>query len=166
VDAAPYYIKEKNVALLKKHGIYSDTEVHSRYEIRLEKYVKVINIEAMCMSSMAHTLILPAALEYGKEVALEAQAKKSVLPGAALKTETDLLGKLSAVTASFSDAVDVLDKAIAGQGHGHDVLAQATYSHDVVIAAMGDVRKYGDELELIVAKKYWPFPTYQDILFY
>ena len=166
VDAAPCYIAKKNVDLLKKHGIFSDTEVHSRYEIRIEKYIKVINIEAMCMSSMAHTLILPAALEYSKEVALEAQAKKSVLPGIALKAETDLLGKLSAVTASFSDVIDVLDKAIAGQGHGHDVLAQAAYSHDTIIAAMNDVRKYGDELEALVAKKYWPFPTYQDILFY
>jgi glutamine synthetase len=166
VDAAPCYIAKKNVELLRKHGIFSHTEVHSRYEIRIEKYIKVINIEAMCMSNMAHTLILPAVLEYSKEVALEAQAKKGVLPDAALKAETELLKKLSAGTAAFSDAIDVLDKAIAGQEHGIDVLAQAAYSHDTIIAAMNDVRQYGDELEVIVAKKYWPFPIYQDILFY
>jgi glutamine synthetase len=166
VDAAPYYIAKKNIALLKKHGIFSDTEVHSRYEIRLEKYIKVINIEAMCMSNMAHTLILPAALAYSKEVAEEAGAKKSVAPAIPLDAETALLTKLGAGMAELSKAIDVLDKVIEGQGEAKDVLAQAAYSHDAIIPVMNDVRKYADSLEVIVAKKYWPMPTYQDILFY
>ncbi|MFH1513119.1 MAG: glutamine synthetase III [Bacillota bacterium] len=166
VDAAPYYIARKNVALLKKHGILSDTEVHGRYEVRLEKYIKVINIEATCMSNMAHTMILPAALSYSKEVALEAQARKNVLPDDALKTETALLSKLGAEISAFSDAVDVLDMAITGHSEEHDVLKQAAFSHDTIIAAMDEVRKHGDALEVIVARKYWPMPTYQDILFY
>ncbi|HPJ02340.1 MAG TPA: glutamine synthetase III [Candidatus Limiplasma sp.] len=166
VDAAPYYIAEKNVALYVKHGIFSATEVHSRYEVKLEKYIKVINIEALCMSNMAHTLILPAALEFGKEVALGLEAKNSVAPGMALKAETALLEKLSAQTNALSDALDVLDKAIAGQNEKLDVLGQATYSHDTMIAAMNEVRAHGDALEAIVAKKYWPVPTYQDMLFY
>jgi len=166
VDAAPYYIAEKNVALLKKHGIFSETEVHSRYEIRLEKYVKVINIEAMCMSNMAHTLILPAALTYSSEVAQEAGAKKSVAPSLSLEAETALLEKLGAGITELSKAIDVLDKAIAGQDEEKDLPEQAAYSHDTIITAMNEVRKYGDALEVIVAKKYWPIPTYQDILFY
>ncbi len=166
VDAAPYYIAKKNVELLKKHGIFSDTEVHSRYEIRLEKYIKVINIEAMCMSSMSHTMILPAALAYSKELALTVSAKKSMAPELTLETETALLKKLSDGVAALAKATDVLDKAIEAQNDEHDVLKHAVYSHDVIVAAMGDVRKYADSLELIVAKSYWPMPTYQDILFY
>ena len=166
VDASPYYIADKNVALLKKHGIFSETEVHSRYEIRLEKYAKVINIEAMCMSNMAHTLIIPAAITYSKEVAEGMQIKKSVAPDIALKAETELLTKLSAEITAISETLDVLDKAIAGQDEELDVLEQAAYSHDSIIAAMDDVRKHGDALEALVAKKYWPIPTYQDMLFY
>ena len=166
VDASPYYIADKNVALLKKHGIFSETEVHSRYEIRLEKYAKVINIEAMCMSNMAHTLIIPAAITYSKEVAEGMQIKKSVAPDIALKAETELLTKLGAEITAISETLDVLDKAIAGQDEELDVLEQAAYSHDSIIAAMDDVRKHGDALEALVAKKYWPLPTYQDILFY
>ena len=166
VDAAPYYIAEKNVALLKKHGIFSETEVHSRYEIRLEKYVKVINIEAMCMSNMAHTLILPAALTYSSEVAQGMQVKASVAPGLSLKADTALLGKLGAEIDALSAALDVLDEAIAGQDEELDLLKQAAYSHDTIITAMNEVRKRGDALETMVAKKDWPLPTYQDILFY
>ena len=129
VDAAPYYIAEKNVALYVKHGIFSATEVHSRYEVKLEKYIKVINIEALCMSNMAHTLILPAALEFGKEVALGLEAKKSVAPGMALKAETALLEKLAAQTNALSDALDALDKAIVEQDEAKDVLDQAKFSN-------------------------------------
>ena len=166
VDAAPKYIDPKNVALFTKHGIFSEAEMHSRYEIRLEKYIKVINIEAMCMSNMAHTLILPAALTYSKEVAEGMLVKQSVAAGLSLSAENALLEKLSATMSAFSAALDTLDKAIAGQNEELDVLEQAAFSHDTIIAAMNDVRTYGDALEAIVAKKYWPMPTYQDILFY
>ena len=166
VEAAPYYIAKKNVELLKKHGIFSDTEVHSRYEIRLEKYIKVINIEAMCMSSMAHTMILPAAIAFSKEVALTVSAKKSVAADLSVDAETALLKKLSDGVAALTKATDTLDQAIEGQNGTHDVLKHAVYSHSVIVAAMTDVRKFADSLELIVAKQYWPMPTYQDILFY
>ena len=166
VDATPYYISEKNIALYEKHGIFSETEVHSRYEVKLEKYIKVINIEALCMSNMAHTLILPAALEYSKEVALGMQAKMSVAPGLALTAENALLKKLSEETAALSAALDELDKVTAEQDEELDVLEQAAYSHDTIIAAMNEVRSHGDVLETIVSKKIWPLPTYQDMLFY
>ncbi|MBN1778045.1 MAG: glutamine synthetase III [Clostridiales bacterium] len=166
VDAAPQYIADKNVALFKKHGIFSETEMHGRYEVRLEKYVKVINIEAMCMSNMAHTLILPAALTYSKEVALTIEAMKSAVPSVSVDAEKTLLEKLGKEITALSKSLDGLDKAIAGQDEELGLLKQAAYSHDTVIAAMDEVRKHGDALEAIVAKKYWPLPTYQDILFY
>ncbi|MDD3213228.1 MAG: glutamine synthetase III [Eubacteriales bacterium] len=166
VDAAPCYIADKNVALFKKHHVFTEIEVHARYEIRLEKYVKVINIEAECMSNMAHSLILPAALEYSKDVAKEAEMKKSVAPSISLATETDMLTKLSNETAALYTAIDALDKAIANQNSSLDLLEQAAYSRDTIIAAMAETRKHADALEGIVAKKYWPMPTYQDILMY
>ena len=166
VDAAPYYISEKNVALYEKHGIFSATEVHSRYEVKLEKYIKVINIEALCMANMAHTLVLPAALEYSKEVALGMQAISSVAPSVAIDAQKALLEKLGSEISAMSAAMDALDKAIAAQDEELDVLQQAKYSHDTIIAAMDEVRTHGDTLEALVAKKYWPLPSYEDMLFY
>ncbi len=166
VDAAPCFIAKKNIALFAKHSVYSETEVHSRHEIRLEKYVKVINIESQCMSDIAHRMILPAALEYAKEVAKEAGLKKAVSAAISLATETSLLTKLSEQTAALYTAVEALDKATASQDSGLDMLEQAAYSRDSIISAMTEVRKHADVLEGIVAKKYWPMPTYQDILMY
>ncbi len=166
VDAMPYYIAEKNIELFEKHGVFSKPEVHSRYEIKLENYVKVINIEAECMTGMARNMILPAALEFTNEVAKEAELKKSVIASISMETEKALLNKLSEQTAALYNAIDTLDKAIAGQDTDADMIAQATYSRDSIITAMDAVRKASDILEGMVAKKYWPMPTYQDILMY
>ena len=166
VDALPYYIAEKNVELFVKFGVFSASEVHSRYEIKLENYIKVINIEAQSASDIARRLILPAALAFSKEVAKEAELKKSVAPSIPLDTEITLLTKLSAETAALSVAIETLDKAIASQDSGADTLEQAKYTRDAILAGMTDVRKHADALEGLVAKQFWPFPTYQDILLY
>ncbi|HNX61595.1 MAG TPA: glutamine synthetase III [Candidatus Limiplasma sp.] len=166
VDALPSYIAKKNIDLFIKHGVFSESEVHSRYEIKLENYVKVINIEAACMSDMARRMILPAVLEYTKEVAKEAELKKSVSSAISLKAEEAILTKLSAQTDALYTAIETLDKAIAGQNSEKGMLEQAAYCRDAIIAAMTELRKHADALEGIVAKKYWPMPTYQDILMY
>ena len=166
VDALPSYIARKNIDLFIKHGVFSESEVHSRYEIKLENYVKVINIEAACMSDMARRMILPAVLEYTKEVAKEAELKRSVSSAISLKVEEAILTKLSAQTDALYMAIEALDKVIAGQNSEKGMLEQATYCRDAIIAAMTELRKHADALEGIVAKKYWPMPTYQDILMY
>jgi len=166
VDALPSYIAKKNIDLFIKHGVFSESEVHSRYEIKLENYIKVINIEAACMSDMARRMILPAVLEYTKEVAKEAELKKSVSSAISLKAEEAILTKLSAQTDALYTAIETLDKAIAGQNSENGMLEQAAYCRDAIIAAMTELRKHADALEGIVAKKYWPMPTYQDILMY
>ncbi|NLI21257.1 MAG: glutamine synthetase type III [Clostridiales bacterium] len=166
VDALPSYIAEKNVELFVKHGVFSRSEVHSRYEIKLENYVKVINIEALCMLDMARRMILPAALTYSQEIAREAELKKAVAPGIPLDTEITLLTRLSAETGALAVAIDTLDKAIASQDSGLEMIAQAKYTRDTILAAMTEVRKHADALEVVVAKKDWPMPTYQDILMY
>ncbi|MEA5146702.1 MAG: glutamine synthetase III, partial [Candidatus Limiplasma sp.] len=160
VDALPHYIADKNVALFVKHGVFTASEVHSRYEIKLETYIKVINIEAYSTSDIARRSILPAALAFSKEVAKEAELKKSVIPGISLETETALLSKLSTETAALYQSIEALDKAIASQDAGSDTLAQATYARDVIFAAANEVRKHADALEGLVAKNFWPFPTY------
>ena len=166
VDALPAYIAEKNIALFVKYGVFSEAEVHSRYEIKLETYNKVINIEALTTEDIARRLILPAALEFSKEIAKEAELKKSVAPGLSLDTEIALLTKLSNEALELSKAIEALNAAIAGQDSGVDVLVQAAYTRDVILSAMQAVRKHADALEVITAKKYWPMPNYQDILMY
>ena len=155
VDAAPCYIAEKNLKLFEAHNVFSATEVHSRYEVKLEKYVKVINIEALTTLDIGKQLILPAVVEYSKD-----------LKKASLGFGDELLELLSAEATAMYKALDALDKAIAGQDEEKDVLEQATYTRDVILAAMADVRGHADTLELNMARKYWPFPTYEDILFY
>ncbi|HPF87160.1 MAG TPA: glutamine synthetase III [Candidatus Limiplasma sp.] len=155
VDSVPCYIAKKNVDVLEAHGVFTPTEVHSRYEVKLEKYVKVINIEALTALDMGKQLILPAVVEYSKD-----------LKKATLGFEDELLALLSKEATAMYKALQALDKAIAGQDEEKDVLEQATYTRDVILAAMAEVRKHADVLELNVAKKYWPFPTYGDILFY
>ncbi len=166
VDALPSYVAEKNVHVLVKHGVFTESEVHSRYEIKLENYIKVVAIEALTTSDIARRLIMPAALAYSKEVAKEAELKKSVAPGLPLDAEINLLTKLSVETNALSAAIDTLDKAVVGIDSGASALTQATYTRDAILSAMVEVRKHADALEGLVAKKYWPFPTYQDILLY
>ena len=166
VDALPYYIAPKNLELFTAHSVFTEAEAHSRYEIKLENYVKVIHIEAHSMSDIARRLILPAAIEFTKEVAKAAELKKNVVPGISLAAESTLLLKLSSESEALSVAIDALDAAIAGHGAAEDSLGEATYTRDVILAAMQEVRKHADALELIVAKKYWPMPTYQDLLLY
>lgn len=155
VDAAPCYIADKNIKLFESHSVFTATEVHSRYEVKLEKYVKVINIEALATLDIAKQLILPAVVAYSKDL-----AKSS------LGFEKDLQDKLAAEATGLYHALDALDKAIAGQDEEINVLDQAKYSRDVIIPAMAEVRAHADALELSVGKKYWPFPVYRDILFY
>ena len=166
VDALPAYIADKNVELFIKYNVFSKSEVHSRYEIKLENYVKVINIEAQTSSDMARRMILPAAIAYSKDVAREAELKKSVAPSIPLDMEIALLTKLSAEATALNAAIEALDKAIACQNTGADMLVEATYTRDAILAAMTEVRKHADALEVIVGKKYWPMPTYQDLLLY
>jgi glutamine synthetase len=166
VDALPCYVAEKNVQLLVKHGVFTASEVHSRYEIKLENYIKVVAIEALSTSDIARRMIMPAALAYSKDVAREAELKKSVAPTLPLDAEINLLTKLSAETNALSAAIDALDKAIESQDGSTGALAQATFTRDAILPQMVAVRKHADALEGLVAKKYWPFPTYQDILLY
>ena len=165
VDALPYMVAEKNIEVFSRHRVYSETEIRSRYEVRLESYTKVLNIEAETMLMMAQREILPAVTAYTGKVAASAAQVRSILPDAPLTAQEKLVRSLCEYTAQLSDVIDVLKHAIEGSGKGETALASAQYEHDVIIPAMNSVRAVADELETLVGRNDWPFPTYTDLLF-
>ncbi len=164
VDALPYYVDPKNVALFERQKVFTREEVESRYEIKMETYIKVIDIEAMSMIDISRHLILPAAIAYAKDVASSINVKKSVAPELEPEAEKALLSGLNAQTNTLYQATEKLESVLKGCDAGADMLARARYTRDQVIAAMNEVRAAGDALEGIVGKSYWPMPTYQDLL--
>ena len=164
VDALPYYVDPKNVALFERQKVFTREEVESRYEIKMETYIKVIDIEAMSMIDISRHLILPAAIAYAKDVASAINVKKSVAPELEPEAEKALLSNLNAQTNTLYQATEKLESVLKGCDAGADMLARARYTRDQVIAAMNEVRAAGDALEGIVGKSYWPMPTYQDLL--
>ena len=164
VDALPYYVDPKNVALFERQKVFTREEVESRYEIKMETYIKVIDIEAMSMIDISRHLILPAAIAYAKDVASAINVKKSVAPELEPEAEKALLSSLNAQTNTLYQATEKLESVLKGCDAGADMLARARYTRDQVIAAMNEVRAAGDALEGIVGKSYWPMPTYQDLL--
>ena len=164
VDALPYYVDPKNVALFERQKVFTREEVESRYEIKMETYIKVIDIEAMSMIDISRHLILPAAIAYAKDVASAINVKKSVAPELEPEAEKALLSSLNAQTNTLYQATEKLESLLKGCDAGADMLARARYTRDQVIAAMNEVRAAGDALEGIVGKSYWPMPTYQDLL--
>ena len=163
VDAIPCLTAEKNVALFKKFGVYSEVELHARQEILLENYSKVINIEALTAADMAKTEILPAVMKYGKEICDIAASKKAVgleptVEMATAKKVNDLTAALSEKAAELSDAV-VKAQAVEGEEQ------KARLYHDEVFSLMQSLRAVADELETIVGEKDWPYPTYDELLF-
>ena len=164
-DCLPYFLKEKNVKLFTEHKVFSEAEIHSRYEILMENYCKVLHIEAATMLEMTKRDILPAVSAYSEELARTAKTKKSVLPGADCTYEEKSLEKLSALSGAMFVKTDALEEALAKAGGLEDVTEEAMYYKDSVIPAMAALRADADALETITAKKYWPYPSYGDLLF-
>ena len=161
-EAVVHYTEEKNVALFARHGVYSLSEMKSRQEITMEEYVKVINIEALTSLDMLKKQIIPACIGYSKELAETVAVKKSI--GVSAPVETAKVQELTDMTAELCGLTDALEAALAGAPE--DVVACGMYDHEKVIPAMEAARKVADALELKVAKKAWPLPTYADLLFY
>ncbi|MDB5351666.1 MAG: glutamine synthetase [Planctomycetota bacterium] len=162
-DSLPDLISPKSIALFGKHGVFTEREVHSRYEILLENYKKTIAIEALLTYQIGQRQIVPAALRYQAEVAQSV----SNLKGAGVtvpKTQTALLNELTSTIEALQGALDNLSEVSDHHAEG-DSLAHAKYSHEKVIPAMTAVRAAGDKLEGLVAADLWPLPTYQEMLF-
>ena len=162
VAAAPYLASKENVELCKKHGIFSEVESAARYEIKLEEYAKIINIEALTMIDMAKKNIAPAVSAYSAELASTALSKKEL--GVNAKAELDVLSKISDLAAVLNDKIAALEGAVI-QADDFELKEQADFFHDTVIPRMNELRLVADELETLTAEAYWPFPSYGDLLF-
>lgn len=164
-DCMPHLLDKKNVDMLTALGVYSEAELESRYEIMLENYCKTVTIEACTMVDMAKTQIAPAAEAYAADIAKSAAAKKALDPAIACAYETGLVRKLSVLVDRIIAKAEELEDAVLLLGEAEDIGTEANMIRDTVLVKMGELRVACDEAETLTAKKYWPFPTYADLLF-
>ena len=164
-DCAPCYIAPKNIELFTRHGVYTETEMHARYEIKLDSYCKVMRIEALTMLDMLWKDILPAVSACSGELARAASGKKALLPVMDVSYETKVAEELSALSASAAIHGRALESAMEGLKEQHETLAAARYYRDRVFPAMQSLRAVVDAMELRCSAKHWPYPSYGEILF-
>ena len=165
-DAMEHYIDKKNVDLFVKHGIVSEQEIHARYEIELEHYSKQLNIEALSMLEMAKRDITPAVITFINELAQTVSFKKQASPFMSCYAEESLLKSLSEELEAFVKKTDELEAAVKNAAeYSSDNLAHAKYFRNTVFALMEELRASGDVMETKMPSKYWPYPSYGEILF-
>ena len=164
-DALATVLEKKNVEMLTSLKIFSEAEIRSRYEICLENYCKTVNIEGLTMVDMVRKEILPAVEAYLGDLSGTVAAKTAAVPGLACKYEKDQISKLSKLADEISDAASSLDTTLIRLKAILDVTDAAYVIRDVVLQKMAELRVVCDEAESITADKYWPFPTYGDLLF-
>ena len=164
-DCLMHTLDDKNVQMLTAHKVLSYTELCSRCEIQLENYCKTVIIEANTMVDMARRQILPAIREYTTELANTLAVKKAVSATVACGYESKLLEKLSALSDQIADKADALQQAVANLSKTEGVVQEACAIRDNVLTAMAQLRLSADEAETATAEKYWPFPTYGELLF-
>ncbi|MBR5228577.1 MAG: glutamine synthetase III [Firmicutes bacterium] len=162
VDAAPALIDEKNIELFKRHGIFSEIESRARYEIKLEEYAKLRNIEALTMIDMTRKNILPAVSAYSNDLANTAIAKKEL--GVNPRAEIQLLSEISDLQADLLDKINALESAVDST-ESFTLTEQAPIFLKDVLPKMEELRAVADKLETLTAEEYWPFPSYGDLLF-
>ena len=162
--ALPAYILPKNVALMTKHGVYTTSEMMARHEIHMEKYCKLISIEAATLVDMVQHSILHAASRYEGVLCQTILQKKQALPHADCRVETALAESILTLNGELLDDTVALKTALetAPETDGEHMLH---YYHDTIFAQMNKVRASIDKLETLVAGDYWPYPRYTDLLF-
>ena len=165
-EALVHILDEKNKKLLEKHGVYSESEIVSRFEIQNEGYSKVINIEAETMLDMAKKYILPAGSKFAGKLADTIASKKAVCDAADVTYETEMLTKVSSLTSEIYKKVQQLEKDVRDVKElSGDASKTAFFYREHVFESMNELRISADELETIVPKELWPFPSYGDLLF-
>ena len=164
-DAMAHYLDSKNVKLFTEMGVYTDVEMNSHYEIKLEKYAQILNIEVQTMLEMISKDILPAAFKYMDAVSKTAIDLKSVVPGAKASAQAELLSKLDTLVNSWAEKAAKLDKLHEAAQNAGDCMKIARAYVDTVIPAMTEARAVADEIEPLLGEDYKPFPSYEDLLF-
>ncbi len=164
-DALPYFVSPKNIELFTKHKIFTETEMHSRYEILMEEYTKTLNIEALTMLDMAKKDIVPAILSFETALCDAIAAKKAVCETIDASLESGLLKKVSELSGKLAQYIEALEKAEEEAGTIADFEKQAAFYKDSVLSAMENLRATVDALEVCVGREYWPYPSYADMIF-
>ena len=165
-DALPCLLDRKNIELFEEFGVLNETEIRSRYEVKLEKYNKLINIEARVMKRMVRQLYLPAIADYAAEVAGNLRKVKSVLPDGDLSPQEDMLRKLTNGIKAINDLLVELDETHHATRVIPDQQECANKNAYAVVPLMDRLRAEVDNLEIVVSAKHWPVPSYNEILFY
>lgn len=164
-DALPHYVDEKNVALFTKHKVFTEVEMRSRCEVHLENYCKVIRIEALTMAEMVRKDIIPAAYTYLKRLSETAVAVKTACPELDCAMEIDMLKYLRGCTDSLYTNLNILEETLHGSEGCMTQLDTARYSREKILPVMNELRSAADEIEKFVGEKYWPYPTYGELLY-
>ena len=165
VDALPSFILPKNVELFTRHHVFSPAEIHSRYEIMLENYCKTIHIEALTMTDMVKKAIIPSVLAYENELVTLLAGKKSCCAASSALLEETLLDKLSALGGAVYKKLEALEASLLHAKCNDDLLVCAKFYRETVFAQMSELRLVVDELETLVSKKHWAFPSYAEMLY-
>lgn len=164
-EAVERYTDKKNIELFKKHKIFTEAEVYSRREIKLEGYCKTINIEALTMIEMVRKEILPAIEAYTLRIANTGNSKRALIKDIDCSYEEKTVKKLTQLSLTIDERCDALERAIEDVRVETDVLKRAYAYKDKVVSVMRELRAAADEGESLTAKKYWPYPVYEDLLF-
>ncbi len=164
-DCMPMLLAKKNVDMLTSHKVFSEAELKSRYEIQMENYCKTVNIEGLTMVDMAKKEIIPAVCEYVTDLSEGLAAKKAAVPSLKCAYESKQITKLSALTDQMDEAADDLEDALIKLKAITDVTEAANNIRDVILPKMAVLRVACDEAETLTGEDYWPFPTYDKLLF-
>jgi len=165
VDALPYFVSEKNIKLFTKHMIFTEQEIHSRFDIQMESYCKTINIEALTMLDMVKKDIIPAVSSYLKDLSETAISKKAVSSDISCELEKGIISHLSTLSGILYKKTGKLEEGLMGVKYQDTLMAQGGYYKDAIVPAMEELREVSDDIEALVGEKYWPYPTYGKLLF-
>ena len=166
VASAPSIVGDKSIHVFEKHGVFTESELFSRCEIKLENYIKKIKIEALTMLHMAQGYMLPSSMRYAKKVAVTINEIKATGIDADLTVEKDILVRLSDNIKLFSERIKILrEKVDEMESLECETIVKASYCRNNVFEAMEELRETGDTLETIVPKEIWPFPSYGRLLY-
>ena len=164
-EALPHYIAEKNIRLFETHKVFTEAEIHSRYEIHQENYAKTVRIEALTMVDMVRKDVLPAVSAFTARLAGAASAKRKLGDGVDVSYEISSVERLSGLMGMASRTVTDLEDALVEASSITSCEELSEFCRDSILAAMNELRIYVDEMETLTSAEYWPYPSYGELLF-